>query len=122
MRFVEIKTSAQQARAVLFRARERLVAQRTELAGALRSALYEYGKVIPSGLAHLKRVELIVDDPQSDIPDLVRDECRDLLVQIGEKTARIEDKTRQLTELSQEEGITAEQCSTADVSLKVFAI
>jgi transposase len=105
MRFVEIKTSGQQARAVLFRARERLVAQRTELAGALRSALYEYGKVIPSGLAHLKRVELIVDDPQSDMPDLVRDECRDLLVQIGEKTARIEDKTRQLTELSHESNL-----------------
>jgi len=43
MRFVEPKTADQQARAVLFRARERIVHQRTELVNALRAVLYEYG-------------------------------------------------------------------------------
>lgn len=42
MRFVEPKSEGQQARAMLFRSRERLVHQRTELANALRSSLYEF--------------------------------------------------------------------------------
>ena len=40
MRFVEPRSEWQQARAVLFRARERLVHQRTELVNALRQLLY----------------------------------------------------------------------------------
>ncbi|NGO52101.1 IS110 family transposase [Allomesorhizobium camelthorni] len=39
--FVEPKSEEQQARAVLFRARQRLVHQRTDLVNALRAILYE---------------------------------------------------------------------------------
>lgn len=102
MRFVETKTSDQQARGILFRARERIVHQRTELVNALRAVLYEYGQVVPLGIGHIKRIEGIVDDDGIDLPEIVREECRDLLVQIGEKTVRIEDKTKKLTELSRE--------------------
>ncbi|MFN4129026.1 MAG: IS110 family transposase [Paracoccaceae bacterium] len=100
MRFVEVKTPEQQARAVLFRARERLVHQRTELANAIRSTLYEYGQVVATGIGNLKRVAAIIDDPEVDLPDLVRAECRDLLVQIAEKTTRIDEKSSKLSELS----------------------
>ncbi|WP_292235900.1 transposase [Mesorhizobium sp.] len=41
MRFVEPKTRDLQARAILFRARQRIVHQRTELVNALRAMLYE---------------------------------------------------------------------------------
>ena len=102
MRFVEMKTVDQQARAVLFRARARLVNQRTELAMALRSTLYEYGHIVPVGIGHLKRLAMIVENEENDLPLLVRQECGDLLAQIGEQTVRIEDKTRKLTELSQQ--------------------
>ena len=47
IRFVEAKTEEQQARAVLFQARERLVRQRTELVNARRAVMYEYGHVFP---------------------------------------------------------------------------
>ena len=93
MRFVEPKSEDQQACAVLFRARERLLHQRTELVNALRSVLYEYGHVFPKGIAHLRRIEAVLTDPASDLPALVRDECQDLLEQISEQTARIEAKT-----------------------------
>ncbi len=43
MRFVEPKSEDQQARAILFRSRERLVCKRTEMVNALRSILYEFG-------------------------------------------------------------------------------
>lgn len=50
MRFVEPKCVEQQSRAILFRARERLVRQRTELVNALRASLYEYGHAVPQGI------------------------------------------------------------------------
>ncbi|TIL46179.1 IS110 family transposase, partial [Mesorhizobium sp.] len=102
MRFVEPKTADQQARAVLFRARERIVHQRTELVNALRAVLYEYGQVIPQGIGHIKRIEAIVENAEIGLPELVQEECRDLLAQIGEKTARIEKKAKKLAELSRQ--------------------
>ncbi len=55
MRFVAHKSEGQQASAVLFRYREKLVKQRTELINAIRSYLYEFGHVIPKGLRHLSK-------------------------------------------------------------------
>src|SRR5690606_1832885 len=52
MRFVEPKSSDQQARAVAFRTREQLVKQRTEAVNALRSHLYEFGHVAPEGIGY----------------------------------------------------------------------
>ncbi|TIL19855.1 MAG: IS110 family transposase [Mesorhizobium sp.] len=102
MRFVEPKTPDQQARAVLFRARERIVHQRTELVNALRAVLYEYGQVVPLGIGHIKRIERMIEDDCIDLPEIVREECHDLLAQIGEKTARIDHKTKKLAELSRQ--------------------
>lgn len=50
MRFISPKTADQQAQAILFRARERIVHQRTELMNALRAILYEYGQAVPLGI------------------------------------------------------------------------
>lgn len=102
MRFVEPKTPEQQARAVLFRARERIVHQRTELVNALRAVLYEYGQVVPLGIGHVKRIEQMIEDDSIDLPEIVREECRDLLTQINEQTVRIEQKMKKLTTLSQQ--------------------
>ena len=100
MRFVEPRSEEQQARAVLFRARERLVHQRTDLVNALRTVLYEYGLVVPQGIRHLTCIEEIIVEPSSDLPELVREECRDLIDQIMDKTTRIETKTARLKELA----------------------
>lgn len=102
MRFVEPKCESQQARAVLFRARERLVHQRTELANALRAVLYEFGNIVPQGIRHLKRIDGMLEEPDSGLPILVREECRDLMAQIAEKTARIEAKTKKVKELAEQ--------------------
>nr|WP_245452000.1 IS110 family transposase [Mesorhizobium waimense] len=102
MRFVEPKSADQQGRAILFRARERLVHQRTELINALRACLYEYGHVVPQGIRQIKRIEEILDAPNSDLPALLREECRDLLEQIAEKTVRINAKTDKIKALAAE--------------------
>jgi transposase len=100
MRFVEPKSEDQQSRAVLFRARERLVNQRTDLVNALRSCLYEYGHVVPQGIQYMARVLEILDEPHSDLPPLMREECRDLLDQIAEKTKRIDARNMKIKELA----------------------
>ncbi len=100
MRFVPPKTEEQQARAVIFRARERLVHQRTELTNALRAMMYEYGHAVPQGPVHLKRIVEIIEAENSDLPELVREEGRDLIKQIAEKTARIEAKTKKIAALA----------------------
>jgi transposase len=53
MRFVQIKSEAAQAAAVVFRARER---QRTQIINALRGHLAEFGLVVSTGPAHVGRL------------------------------------------------------------------
>lgn len=101
MRFVAPKTADQQAKAVVFRGRERLVHQRTELVNALRAVLYEYGHVFPVGFCHVKRIAAVVEAP-CGLPALVISECQDLLTQIAEKTERIGAKTKTLKVLAAE--------------------
>lgn len=100
MRFVEPKTEEQQTRAVLFRVRQRLLHQRTELVNALRSILYEHGLTFPTGITNIKRIEAAMHDPTNSLSPLVRDECLDLIAQITEKTVRIDAKTKMAKELS----------------------
>lgn len=76
--------------------------QRTELVNALRATLYEYGQSVPQGIGHLKRIEAIPEEPPSNLPLLLREECRDLLVQIAEKTARIDEWTGRIKALAAE--------------------
>ncbi|MEI2687339.1 MAG: IS110 family transposase [Cypionkella sp.] len=100
MRFVSPKSEEQQARAAIFRARERLVRQRTELMNALRGLLYEYGAVFPIGLSQTKRIEAYVGRSDTELPALVVAECHDLLMQISEQTIRIEAKTKILARVA----------------------
>ena len=100
MRFVSPKSEEQQARAAIFRARERLVRQRTELMNALRGLLYEYGAVFPVGLSQTKRIQSHIDSADTELPALVVAECQDLLLQISEQTARIETKTKLLARVA----------------------
>jgi len=100
MRFVVAKTADQQARAALFRGRERLVRQRAEDVNALRSLLYEHGHVFPIGLGALGRMQALVADERGDLPGLLREECQDLLTQIAEKSARIAARDQKLKDLA----------------------
>ncbi len=100
MRFVEPKTIDQQARATLFRGRERLVRQRTELINALRGVLYEHGHVFPMGARNLKRIEAFLTDAGHNLHPLVHEECMELVELIHDKTARITVKTKQAEALS----------------------
>jgi transposase len=102
MRFVAAKTEEQQSRAIVFRTREQMVNQRTELVNALRAHLYEFGHVAPQGIGHLSRLEEVVEDEHADLPELVRDTCRDLLDQIWQLTSRIDALKKRIDALSRQ--------------------
>ena len=72
MRFVPVKTEAQQANGIVFRARDLLVRQRTQCVNALRGHLFEYGYIFPQGISHVATLVAVVEDPQSSLPESVR--------------------------------------------------
>ncbi len=78
MRFVPVKTEAQQAAAMVFRGRDLLVRQRTQISNALRGHMTEYGWIAPKGLAHLEKLGALLADP-SAVPEGVRSVCTVLL-------------------------------------------
>lgn len=89
MRFVAVKTEEQQAGAMVFRARDLLVRQRTQLINALRGHLAEYGVVAAQGPAHLKLLQAAVDAPTSELPTTVRDIAGMYLDQISQCTEKL---------------------------------
>ena len=100
MRFVEPKSEDQQARAILFRTREQFVNQRTETVNALRAHLSEFGHIAPQGIDHLRRLRAVVEDNATDLPDLAREMCADLLKHIERLTERIDTLTRRVKDMA----------------------
>ena len=97
MRFVAVKTEAQQAQAMLFRTRELLVGQRTQAINALRGHLAEFGEVAPRGPAHLARLETALADEGRGLPEMVRELGRlylALIAQLSERIAELEKRLR----------------------------
>jgi transposase len=68
MRFVAPKSAEAQGAAVIFRTRDLLVRQRTQLINALRGHLGEFGYIARQGAGHSGRLIEVVRDPGSDLP------------------------------------------------------
>src|SRR3954466_7938121 len=90
MRFVSVKTAEQQADAMVFRARDLWVRQRTQTINALRGHLAEFGIVAPAGHARVDKLAEAVSDTATELPDMARELARMMLTQIEEQTARID--------------------------------
>jgi transposase len=91
MRFVAVKTEEQQARAMLFRTRDLLVGQRTQLINALRGHLSEHGVVAPQGPANVKVLAEAIEDEATSLPILVVELSRVFLEQIDMLSKKIAD-------------------------------
>lgn len=74
MRFVAVKSEAKQSAAVILRARDMLVGQRTQLINALRGHPAEYDLIAPQGSCHVERLIAQIEDPAPDIPQAAH--CR----------------------------------------------
>jgi transposase len=69
---VAVKSEAKQAAAVIFRTRDLLIGQRTQLINAQRGHLGEYGLIAPQGPSHGERLIAQIEDPASGIPVAAR--------------------------------------------------
>jgi transposase len=68
MRFVTPKSAEAQGAAVVFRTRDLLVRQRTQLINALRGHLMEFGFIVRQGPGHVIKLVDLVADPSSELP------------------------------------------------------
>jgi transposase len=100
MRFVPVKSVAQQAILMAHRARELLVGDRTALANQIRGLLTEYGIVVPQGIARLRRaLPLVLEDAENGLPGLAREvivELQDRLQDLDQRLATYDRRIAQL--------------------------
>lgn len=83
VKFVGIKTAAQQATLTLHRQRELLMKMRTMQTNALRGLLYEFGATFAQGRKALfKDVEQTLEDLSAQLPQMVRDSLREQVARI----------------------------------------
>ena len=97
MRFISIKTVAQQALLTLHRVRQGFVAERTAVVNRIRGLLAEFGVVLP------QRVESIrhgLHESTERLPDLARRAIRDLQAHMQVLDERIRDYDRELKRLA----------------------
>jgi transposase len=88
MRFVQPKSAEAQAAAVVFRTRDLLVRQRTQLINALRGHLGEFGIVVRQGPGNVDKLIALVEDPSSELPT----EARSILAVMAETFQTIQSK------------------------------
>ena len=95
MRFMALKTEAQQAAAMVFRTRDLLVRQRTQLINALRGHLAEYGWVAPRGTAHMSMLADLLQEEEmaSSLPQAARAMLKvmtDLMAELDGQVAELD--------------------------------
>ncbi len=91
MRFVAVKTTAQQDVQAVHRVRQQLVKTRTGLANQVRGLLAEHGIVMGRGFAQLRRaLPMILEDRDNGLSAVMRE----LLGEIGERLRFVDDRLR----------------------------
>ena len=104
MRFVAIKSQEQQASGLVFRTRDLLVRQRTQLINAIRGHLTEYGWVAPKGPSHVLMLgDLLEDEMGSSIPDAARTMVRTMLGLLEDLNDRIGDLDKEIARRARED-------------------
>ncbi len=101
MRFVSVKTAAQQDLLMLHRIRSRTVKARTALANQLRGLLAEYGVVLPKRLETLraKLLDTITDDER--LSTLAKEQLYGLYEELLELDDRVKQQGRTIEQMCQ---------------------
>jgi transposase len=94
MRFVAVKSEEQQAAGMVFRTRDLLVRQRTQLVNAIRGHLGEYGWVAPRGRAYVTMLgDLLDEELGTALPAAAKamlEVMADMLRQLDDKIADLD--------------------------------
>jgi transposase len=102
MRFVAIKSEAQQATLMAHKTRDLLVKQRTMLVNSLRGSLAEFGLVAAKGIERVE--ELIAKAAAADLPEMARLSAQALIEQLERLDAAIADLAKQIVKAHGRDG------------------
>jgi transposase len=106
MRFVAIKSEEQQASALVFRTRDLLVRQRTQLINAIRGHLTEYGWVAPKGPSHVAMLSDLLDaEMGSSLPEAARPMFRTMLDLLDVLNSKISELDKEIARRAREDVI-----------------
>src|SRR6476659_9724647 len=101
MRFVPVKTEAQQATLMLHRVRDQLIGQRTASINAVRGHLAELGIVAAQRQAGLRQLLEVLGEVEDErIPPLARELLQLLVAQIRELEAKVAGLDRRLVAMT----------------------
>lgn len=106
MRFVSVKSEEQQASALVFRTRDLLVRQRTQMINAIRGHMTEYGWVAPCGTAWLTMLgQLVEDEIGQSIPAAAGDMFRVMVGSLNELDLRITTLDKEIARRAREDDV-----------------
>ena len=105
MRFVAVKSEEQQAAGLVFRTRDLVVRQRTQLINAIRGHLAEYGWVAPRGTAHMTMLADLLEDEAmtSTLPEAARPMFKLMVDLLGELDKQIAVLDREIARRAKED-------------------
>ena len=107
MRYVAVKSEQQQAAGLVFRTRDLLVRQRTQLINAIRGHLTEYGWVAPKGPSHVAMLADVLkeDEMASSLPEAARTMFRLMLDLLGELDGKVADLDKEIARRAREDEV-----------------
>lgn len=107
MRFVAVKSEEQQAAALIFRARDLLVRQRTQITNALRSHLAEYGWVAPKGHSHMVLLADLLNDEEmgGSLPEPARIMLRLMSDMLADFDRKVADLDKQIVDRARDDEV-----------------
>jgi transposase len=103
MRFVAVKSERQQAAGLVFRTRDLLVRQRTQLINAIRGHLTEYGWIAPKGLSHVAMLADLLEEEASSLPEAARAMFRLMLDLLAGLNGKIVDLDKEIARRARED-------------------
>jgi transposase len=108
IRFVAVKSEEQQAAGLVFRTRDLMVRQRTQLINAIRGHLAEYGWVAPKGPSHMARLADLIEEEEmvSSLPEAALAMFRLMLNLLAGLNDRIVDLDKEIARRARENEVT----------------
>jgi transposase len=107
MRFVAVKSEQQQAAGLVFRTRDLLVRQRTQLINAIRGHLTEYGWIAPKGPSHVAMLADMIEEEEmaSSLPEATHAMFRLMLDLLAGLNGKITDLDKEIARRAREDEV-----------------
>jgi transposase len=104
MRFVQVRSAWQHAQAMVFRSRDMLVRQRTQLLNAIRGHCAEMGLTAPVGAKGYEALKALVAQA-SDLPPVAREVLDHLAASVEHLSEQVDALEKKMAQLAKQDGV-----------------